>query len=179
MILYEAINKIVREYVNTVLQLNIYAIKGKQPGAPRPTGPYCDIVLVTDTPLATEERSFENNLGDDDLTETITGIRELMLSLSFYREGAIDNARGCNIALSRSSVSSLFSSAGLGILRKSAVREIFEPFESSWEERAQFDIYISVVGSDVDIVRSIMTVSFSGEFHTRGLKFNLSGDIEE
>ncbi len=178
MILQETINKLLRDVTNLILATPDYTIKAKQKDAPRPLGSYGDVDFVSGSDLGWEQRSFEDNIGDDDLTETIIGMREIMMSLNFYRDDAINNARSVRTGLIRESIQTLFRTADIGLTRRSEVREISESLESGWEERAQFDIVLSAVGTDTDIVKSILTVDIAGEFQSRGLEYNFTIEVQ-
>src|SRR5210317_1552246 len=104
MILEETINKLIRDVINLILDVPDFSIKSKQ-NAPRPVGPYGDVDFVADRSVGWEQRELVDNTGDPDITETISGVREITLALGFYREGAMDNARRVRIALVRQSVS--------------------------------------------------------------------------
>ena len=178
MVLESAINKLLRDVVNLLLASPGYTIKAKQKGAPRPSVPYADIDFISDNRVGWEQRTFEDNSGDSDLTETITGMREIMMSVSFYRDEAIDNARKVRIGLIRESIQELFSASGLAYTRASEVREISEPFQHGWEERSQFDIVLSAVGTDADIVNSILSVDMSAVYQFRGLIYNSNIEVQ-
>lgn len=177
MILEETINKLLRDVVNLILATSDFAIASKQKDAPRPLGSYADVDFVSDTPIGWEQRSLENNGGDPDLTETIQGNREIMMSIGFYRDDAVDNARKVQIGVIRESIQDLFRSAKLGLVRRSEAREISEPFESGFEERAQFDIVLSAIGSDSDIIRSIASIDIASVFESRGLIYNFNIEV--
>lgn len=177
MILEEAVNKLVRDSVDLVLERPGYTIKAKQPNAPRPTGGYAAVDFVTGQSLGWEQRTFENNESDPDLTENIKGLRNITMSINFYRDNAMDNSRKVRTGLIRESVQSLFSAAGVGLVSRSEVRDIDEPRDSGWEERSEFDLVVNVVGSDSDIVRSILAVDIQGEFQARGLAYNFNVEV--
>ena len=178
MILESAINKLLRDVVNLLLSSPGYTIKAKQKGAPRPTGAYADVDFISSNRVGWEQRTFENNQADPDLTETIEGMREIMMAISFYRDDSIDNARKVQIGMIRESTQELFRAAGLGYIRSSEVREISEPLEYGWEERSQFDIVLSAVGSDSDIVTSIESVDIASEYQARGLVYNFDIEVQ-
>lgn len=178
MILEETLNKLLRDTIDLLLVTPEYTIKAKQKDAPRPKGPYGDVDLVNDTGVGMEQRLFEDNLGDDDLTENISGMREIMFSIGFYRDSAIDNARFARTRLVRERIQELFRVAGVGLTSRSEVREISETLENGWEERAQFDIVLSAVGTDSDIVKSILSVDMEFEFQARGLKYNSTIEVQ-
>lgn len=178
MILSEAINKLIRDVTDLLLSSPDYTIKAKQKDSPRPSGSYADVDFVSDINIGLEQRELENNIDPDlDLTETISGLREIMMSINFYRDDAIDNARSVRTGLIRESIQTLFRAAGIGLVRRSEVREISEPLEDGWEKRAQFDLVLSAVGTDTDIIRAILSVNIAGEFQHRGLKYNFNIEV--
>ena len=176
MILEEALNKLVRDIINDVLIIPGYTIKAKQ-NAPRPTGSYADVDFLTDTGIGWEQRNKVDNIADPDITESISGARQISLSIGFYRTNSMDNARSVRTAFFRQSVIEILSASGIGLVSRSQVRDISEPLENGWEERAQFDIVLSAVGTDVSIVRSILTVSIDGDFETRGKSIPINVEV--
>lgn len=175
MTLIESINKLIRDTVNLLLSDADYTIKAKQKGAPRPQGGYADVDYVSGVDLGWEQRKFVDT--DLDLTENISGMREITMSVNFYRDNSIDNARAVRTGLVRESIQALFSAAGVGLTSRSEVREISEALEDGWEERAQFDIVLNAVGTDADIVRAIATVDIAGEYQLRGLSYNFNIEV--
>lgn len=172
------LNEFIRSVVNLILGESAYAYAAKQPGnPPRPRGAYASVDFTMDINIGTENRTLENNISDDDLTETIRGLREITMSVNFFRDLANDNARKVRTGLIRESVQDLFKASQLGLVSRSDVREISEPLENGWEERAQLDIVLSAVGTDTDIIRSILAVDISGEFQARGLIYNFSIEV--
>jgi hypothetical protein len=178
MILEETLNKLLRDTIDLLLVTPGYTIKAKQKDAPRPDNPYGDVDFMNDTGIGMEQRIFEDNQGDDDLTENISGMREIMFSIGFYKDDARDNARFARTRLVRESIQELFRAAGVGLTSRSEVREISEALENGWEERAQFDIVLSAVGTDSDIVKSILSVDMSLEFQARGLIYNSTIEVQ-
>lgn len=178
MILEETLNKLLRNTIDLLLATPGYTIKAKQKDAPRPKDPYGDVDFMNDTSVGMEQRTFENNQGDDDLTENISGMREIMFSIGFYKDNARDNARFTRTRLVRESIQDLFRAAGVGLTSRSEVREISEALENGWEERAQFDIVLSAVGTDADIIKSILSVDMESEFQARGLIYNSTIEVQ-
>jgi len=174
MIPEETINKFLRDIINLLLSSPGYTIKAEQKDALRPKNAYADVAFINDAPLGWEQTEYENNAGDNDLTEIISGMREVMISIGFYRDNSIDNARTVRMGLLRESIQSLFRTANIGISSRSQVRKISEPLENGWEERAQFDIVLSVVGTDTDLAKSILSVDIAGAYQSRGLEYNFN-----
>lgn len=178
MILEETINRLLRDTVDLLLASPGYTIKAKQKGAPRPTGNYGDVDFVSDTGLGWEQFENQNRTGDSDLDTTSKGMRQIMMSIGFYRDSSRDNARQVHSGLVRESVQALFRGAGIGLIRRSEVREISEALENGWEQRSQLDVFLSAVGTDTDIVRSIASVDMAGEFQARGLIYNFNIEVQ-
>jgi len=177
MIVEETVNRLLRDTVDLILATPGYSIRAKQ-DAPRPPGAYADVDFLSDTSVGWEQHELEDNTGDLDITDTITGPREMMMSIGFYKDGAIDNCRKVRTAVTRESIQELFSQGGIALGRRSDVREISEPLESGWEERAQFDIVLNTTGSDSDIIRSIRSVDIGMVFESNGLSYNLNIEVQ-
>lgn len=165
MILEEALNEVVRDIINTVLGIPGFAIKAKDNG-PRPTGSYAAVDFLSDISIGWEQNTIVNS--GLDVQQTSEGARQIVLPLSFYRENAIDNARKVRTSFVRDSVYLTLYSANLGLVDRSMVRETSEVLESAWEESAQFDLTLSAVGTDAEIVMSIMSLDIDSDFQTRG-----------
>ena len=177
MLLEEPINKLVRDVVNLVLETPGYTIKTKQEGAPRPQGAYAVVDFLASESLGWEQRIFKDNVDNLDVTEYISGLRNITMSINFYRANAMDNSRKVRIGLVRESIQSLFSSAGVGLVSRSEVRDIDSPTDDGWEDRSQFDLVLNTVATDQDIVRSIQAIDMASEFQYRGLKYNFNIEV--
>ena len=177
MILEETLNKLIRDTVDLILGVSGYSIKSKQKDAPRPTGDYGDVDFISDTSVGWEQMSGEDQIEGTKINSKSEGLREIALSIGFYRGSSVDNARKVHQGLVRESIQSLFSEANVGLIRRSEVREISEALKNGWEERAQFDIFLSAVGTDVDIIESIDTLDIAGEFQARGLTYNFNIEV--
>ena len=177
MLLEEAANKLIRDTVDLVLGTPGYTIKSKQKDAPRPTGDYATVDYLATESVGREQRFFEDNETDLDITENIQGSRNLTMSINFYRESATENSRKVKKGLVRESIQALFSIAGVGLVSRSEVREIDEPTEDGWEERSQFDLVLNTVGTDSDIVRSIQSIDIAGEYQARGIDYILNIEV--
>lgn len=163
----ESINKLIRDLINDILDQPGFAIKAKQ-NAPRPEGSYASVNVSSISQIGWDESKLEDRTEDPDIDNTVSGDRLIMISLQFYREGAKDNAHAVHIGLMRNFSIETFRAANLGFTKRSEVRGISEPLEDGWESRAQFDLYLSTVATDNEIIRSIEIIEIDGEFQTRG-----------
>ena len=99
-------------------------------------------------------------------------------SINFFRESAGDNARLVRTALVRESIQSLFRTAKIGLATRSEVRELSDELENGWEERFQFDITLSLIGDDAEIVTSICSADLSGEFQSEGTTNSFNIEVQ-
>lgn len=175
--LEDSINKLIRDTVNSILNVTGFAIKSEQKDAPRPIGNYCDVNIVSIISKGWERKLSENNTLDPDITEYSEGIREITISLNFYRDGSLDKASKVHIGLTRQTSIDRFSAAKIGLISRSQIRDIAEPLENGWEDRSQFDIVLNTVATDSDIIRSIEIISIAGEYQERGLVYNFEIEV--
>lgn len=178
MIVEEAINKAIRDIIGVILNSPGYAIKANQKGAPRPVGEYAEVLVVTNSRMGWEQREYVDNQLDLDLTENIEGMRDIMVSASFFRGESADNASKVRIGFIRESIQSLLRIIKLGFISASEIRNIDEPLENGWEKRSQFDIVLSAVGTDSDIICSIQSVDILGEYQFCGVTTNLDIQVQ-
>lgn len=174
MIPEETINEFIRDTINTIIGTPGFAIKAKDNG-PRPIGPYADVDFLADLSIGWEQKEQEDS--GLDVSNTIMGAREITFSIGFYRDSAKDNARKVRTAFNRQTVYESLFLAKLGLVARSEVRDVSERLEENWEERAQFDLTLSAVGSDEEIIRAIQFVTIDGEFQTRGKSIPISVEV--
>lgn len=179
MIAYELINRLVRNTVDLILLSPGFTIKAKQQNAPRPKGAYADVDIISDLGLGWDQYDRKDNAQDLDITTTTQQLRQITLSVNFYRDDAVDKARKVQQALCRETIQSIFTQAKAALIRRSEVREISSTLENTWEERAQFDILLSVVGTDQEIIRSIQSVDIPAEYQTGDVNYKFNVEISE
>lgn len=175
MIIEETVNNLIRDILNLKLAPN-FAIKDKQ-NAPRPTGVYATVGYLSTQRIGYSDRKLENNIADPDLTETITGYREMMFSLSFYRAGCFDFAEQVRTSFEKQSILDLLNAAQLGFTSVSDVRDLSLALSSNWETRAQFDLILSTIASDSDIITAIETLDISGKYEVETLTYNFQIEV--
>lgn len=170
-LLEENLNKFMRDIIDQIIGTAGFAIKAQQPqspeqqSAPRPEGLYASVHIVSINKVGWEEETFENQPDPDlDLVSTRQGWREILYSLNFYRTNSMDAALAVQIGLMRNSVLESITAVKLGLGQRSDVRDISEALDSGWEERAQFDVTMTTVASDTDIVTAIEEVNIDGRF---------------
>ena len=177
MIVEDTLNKLIRDIINDILGISDYAIRAKQ-NSPRPEQAYADVNVNLITPIGWEEVVNIDRTIDSDVNSFISGYREVMYSIQFYFDDALSNAHKINIGIMRNSIQETIRAAGLGYTSKTAVRDISESLENGWEKRAQFDLVLSVIGTDQEIITSILTANIVGGFQTRGLQVPINIEVK-
>tara|TARA_R110000796_G_scaffold252431_2_gene386751 strand:+ start:399 stop:935 length:537 start_codon:yes stop_codon:yes gene_type:complete len=177
MILEESINKLIRDSIDLILESPGFAIRAKQKNAPRPEGSYADVDFISDSILGWEQFQSADQPSGTKIDVTSQSTRRIMISVGFYRDSSTDNARKVHQAILRESISYIFNVAGIAVIERSEVRHIPESFENTWEDRAQFDIFISAVGTDEYIVESIGSVNIPGQLQSGGFITNFNIEV--
>lgn len=177
MILEETINKLLRDIVNLILETPGFAIKTQQKDAPRPTGAYATVDFISDTPLGYQHLEYTDQQAGTLINVTARVMRDIMFSISFYRDGSVDKSRLVQQAFARESILELLCASNLSLIRRSEVRAISTALENTWESRSQFDIFLSAVGTDLDILESIGSVDMAGQFQARNLTYDFNIEV--
>lgn len=178
MILDETINKLIRDIVNLILEVPGYAKRAAQTNAPKPQGAFASVEVVIEAGIGWEQKTYTDRTEDVDLDSKVEGLREVLVSVHFFRDSSFDRARLVRTAMIRDSIQDLFRAAKVGVIRFSDVRNVSTTLQKGWEEASQFDAYLSVVGDDVSITRSICSVDIAGEFQARGLTYNIDIEVQ-
>ncbi len=169
-----SLNKLIRDSVDEIVGISGYTVAAKQDDAPRAIGPYAEVDFVSDTMVGWEE--FKNTDDSSDVNRRAEGLRRIMYSISFFRDDAVDNSRLVRLGLVRNTIQSVWNRVNVKLNSRSDVREISFALNSGWEERSQFDLMLSVVDTDEDIVAAIESVSIDGKVEFGSKTFNV--DIE-
>ncbi len=172
----ETLSKAVRDIVNLIISAG-YAIKANQ-NDPRPGFPHCSVHTMTISSIGIEEQILTDQVGPDiDIDSRREGYREIMFSLNFFFANAMNNAEQVKIGLTRNSILEFLRAADLGLANRSEVRAMSEVLENGYEERAQFDFVLSAIGTDDDVICSILNADISGDFQTRGISIPVTIEV--
>lgn len=175
MVLDEAINKLVRDSIVQILDpLNFIAIRAKQ-DAPRPSGDYASVDVMADSSIGWEDIEYQDE--QNSVRYSTSGARQILISINFFRGNAVDNARKVRDGFMRKTILQKLKAATLGLVERSQVRDLSEVLESKWEQRAQFDLTLSAVGNDSELLDIITHVIIDGEFQTRGKSIPINVEV--
>lgn len=175
--LEETVNKAIRDTIDFILGSPEYTIRAKQPGMMRPIGAYSSVALLSDINIGWEQYILENQPEPAlDLISTMEGVREMTYSVNFFRDNSYDNARKVRTMLTSEAVKELWRVGEIGLISRSQIRDLSEALDGkTWEERAQLDIKLSIVGSEQEIVTSILSANISGQYlaHNTNTQFSI------
>lgn len=171
----ETINKFVRDAINLIMAKAGFAIKANQ-NAPRPSDPYATVVVTSISSIGWEQSEYEDN-DDSTLTQTISGSRDVLLTINTFRENAKTNAEAITIGFVRQSIIDLLNSGGFGLGVRTAPTTATEALEKGWEQRATFSVVLNTVNTDTDIVNCIESIDIDGEYQSRGITTNISIEV--
>lgn len=171
----EFINKLLRDSINLILNEPEYAVRAKQSGAPRKTGPYASVDLLTSLSVGYEQRELTN--AGQDLESSISGSYLLTYSINFHRDSALDNGFKIRTLLFSDQIKELFKVAGVGLVSRSEVRNLTSVIDSNWEERAQFDITVNAINTDTETLISVLSVTIPAEFQNSGIVYNQTIEV--
>ena len=169
MISDNVINKYIRDVIVLIVDDATYLVVKADQNAPRPSGPYCTIKVLASRSESLEEISYS----DDGLTDSkieSRAMRSILVSFNFFKSG-IDThdpfyvASLCRQALVRDSMNESLSANGLGLAKRSQVKNMTFELDSGFEERASFTASFNFVDIDSDIYTTIGTVEIAGSYN--------------
>jgi hypothetical protein len=164
----DVINTFLRNAIDTILQIPGYTVKADQLNAPRPRGAHGSVEFLTLQAAGLEEYVFNNRI-DDDIDVEMSYMGQCSMTLAFYKDNAIDNAIKVRYGLAQTFMIDLFSIAKLGLLQRSIVINLTSALESGFEQRSQFDVTLSTVGSETQIVNSISSIEILSKIQTNSM----------
>lgn len=187
----EALNQLLRQSIDTILGQSGFAVRGRQ-SAPRAQGPHAIVNFVTSRSYGTEQFSDSNE--GEDVSRKIEMNREWLFSLTFIDTTIADNdgflpedmssyrsagdlANRVWIGLARESIQELFRAAGVGLISRTNPRDLSQEVRGYQEIRYGLDVTLHTIGADEEIVRSIETLSVSGEFQSSGKSFPVTIEV--
>jgi hypothetical protein len=137
-----------------------------QQNAARLNGPYSTVNLLSMVGVGWDDIQHEDDPESEDLIETIVGQRQITISLNFFRDNAFGQASKMRTLINGSDNTIYLQQNGLGYIRSSAIRDLTQPIDETFEPRAQIDMDFYISDVEQLILRSIAAVdmTLSAEF---------------
>lgn len=177
--------------VQTQLMCNLFnQITGRlyivaEQNTPRPTIAYGTVKVVTVIDQGWDELSLVDNPADppleddEDMIETITGMRSLFCSVNFIKDNPMTEGKKLVRSFQASRNRELLYTNGLGLTEHSEVRDLTEIVGAEFEPRAQADISFNVVDEEIFFVNAINSVEINTNFQTNGNEYNNTIEVSE
>ncbi len=146
--------------------------------APRPSGSYATVFVTPARKLGTDRVELDE-LPLKDFDEKISGHREVLTSINFYRNEAFDNASKFETQLQSNGLIEFFKANGLGFKSVSDIRDLSEVIKKKWEQRAQIDLTIYAITNFSGTVMSIEEVNVDGIAESGNEQTNININIKE
>lgn len=129
-----------------------------------PNGTYGTVRLIDATiqGIASEQFTDIDVVGEPRIDHLLTDKRLVTISLQAYRTGARDTLSTLQIAAYSDTSTQLLQGGDIGLVRFSILRDITEVINGNFEERAQMDLMLNVVGNFNEILYVIETVPIEG-----------------
>lgn len=169
----QEINQIIRNIVRTELGMPEHTVIPANTNTP--TGKQMfSTVLISEVLDKGWDDVVQVDGANNTVNETAHGLRKLLVSIQFFRTGAVIAASKFRTRLQLSPAMEKFAANGLGFVKSSGVRVLSQVIKTMWEERAQLNIEIYIVGKAEAILDTYgefpfnidtETVSVSGVVH--------------
>ncbi len=101
----------------------------------RPAGPYASLKILTGP-----QRIGHDVLMNSTPHFTISGLRELTLSVNLYRNDALERAASLHSKIQDPLILEMFQAIGLAYISETSIRDLTRPIGPRFEKRYQFDV---------------------------------------
>lgn len=162
-----ALNKSIRDAINLIVNDASYLVIQSEQEAPRPDEPHCTVRVLSILTDSLEQWAEEDTVDDNVISHT-KAMRRAMVSLKFFYGVPYNYASLVRQGLMRRSITSFLSTQGLGLGKRSAIRNETSKLENGFEERAGMDVYFSLVETDSEVIGTIETFEVTGEYYPNG-----------
>jgi len=178
----DTINEFIRGALEEIISDSSYLVIKADQNSPRPKVPYCTVKVMASRSRSLEEFSEENE-GLTDIRITSKVMRNILVSFNFFKSGSVAHdpfyvAGLCRQALSRSKICSKLNTDGLGLAKRSQIRNLTFELDNGFEERANFTATFNYVDTDSEIITTISTVSVNGDYQYIDNVVPINADIE-
>ncbi len=138
-------------------QLGIQAYLA-EPNQARPLGSLCSVKFFSSDQIGIDTIKYLNQDVGLDMVEEIKGMRELVYTLNFQREGSIQNAAAMKQAFLKTSVTDKLMADDLVFVKANNPVNGTDVVDQIFEERSSMDVTIRTFMTTEDIVKSIQSL---------------------
>jgi hypothetical protein len=149
----DEINRTLRNIIRTELGLPEHQVRPANTDSPTGSNPFAT-VLISDAISDGFDDVVVQDAGGNNVTETASGLRKLIVSIQFFRANAITYASRLRAKLQLNSAREKFALNGLGYVRCSGVQVLSTLQNTFWEERAKIDLDVYVVAKEIEVINT-------------------------
>ncbi|RKZ94064.1 MAG: hypothetical protein DRQ46_10550 [Gammaproteobacteria bacterium] len=130
----------------------------------RPKGPYLTLKIISADSLG-EGESEATDLPDYTIDVEHSKIYEIQASINAFRGVPFQEISKLVDSLDHTLTDDHFTSAGLGIGKRSEARSINEVINKKWENRAQVDLFFHARSSSMENIEGIKQIEITNEIN--------------
>jgi len=164
MIDYKAIEIVLKTWIKSVTDLGNANVISQNDNHGRPTTQYATI-KVYDGVVIGHDTYTTTNAPLDTVDLNYSGVRKIMVSVNIYKDdtvSAMEQMAKLVSSFNRLDTQMVFTSAKIGIINSSEIRDLTSLVDNNYEERRQADFFIYANDNDVINVEAIMRIAGNG-----------------
>jgi hypothetical protein len=151
------LNWVLRTFLRDLLKLpeNYFRAANDGQGVGAEHHPFGTLLISNINREGNDSTLYDNAVVGDNVVETVSGEREVVCSVQFFREGALNNAVRLYALLYSDVGAEKMRELGIGLTDVSDVRDLTAIEDQTWEERSSIDITFSVASVEQIEIGSI------------------------
>lgn len=173
-----ALSSAIATIVAGIINESDYKVIVSDQSAPRPSGAYGAVKIIS-----TPQETLETLVPDNNSGYLSSSQHKVMVTFNFYKEGSYDKAMLVRRAFWRRNVADQLQEIGLGLSERGTVENLTESLEAVFEERANFICRFNYVEVDIDVdvpvQPSIVGAEVNGDVTQRGETYPINIEIKE
>lgn len=157
---FQELNKTLRAFIRVGLDLPENRVRpGNHAGKTAPQNELFATVLITDITPTGHLDHVHHDRGDT-LSEEVVGQHKVTASIQFYGPHAMITALRLKSYLETDTATTQLAEMGLGVVNTSALRNLSQVSDATWEERGQFDFSFHILAGFANSVHYFKSFEF-------------------
>ena len=141
------INRKIRKVVALASGIAAVNVRPANQDAPLPKELWSTVLITSELATGTDAITY-TEAPDDEVIETVDGMRECTASIQFFRAGAFAAAKRLRARIKLSNAIEIMQAEGIGFVSITDVRDISGVYGSTNEERAQVELVFNAIDSE-------------------------------
>lgn len=157
---FQELNKTLRAFIRVGLGLPNDSVRpGNHAGKTSPQSALFATVLITDIQRTGHLDKVHHDKGEL-LSEEVVGQHLVTSSIQFYGPHALTQALRLKSYLETDTAATQLAEMGLGVVSTSALRNLSQVSDATWEERGQFDFTFHILAGFANSVHYLKSFEF-------------------